>query len=63
VRHGLQEGDVIVVSGLQRVRPGASVTPRMVSMATSQRSQTSDASTQSALIHPEEKSHGQKVRE
>jgi multidrug efflux system membrane fusion protein len=62
VRDGLQEGDVIVVSGLQRVRPGASVTPKTVSMAL-QPSASSDTSTQSTLIHPEEKSRGQKVRE
>jgi membrane fusion protein, multidrug efflux system len=66
VRDGLQERDVIVVSGLQRVRPGASVTPKMVSMAAGQpspSSNSSDASTQSALIRHEEKSRGQKVRE
>jgi multidrug efflux system membrane fusion protein len=32
VREGLQEGDFIVVNGLQRVRPGAVVTPVRVSM-------------------------------
>jgi hypothetical protein len=62
VRDGLQQGDVIVVTGLQRVRPGATVTPKKVSMAV-QRNQPSDTSTQSALVHHEEKSHGQKVRE
>jgi len=44
VRDGLQEGDVIVVSGLQRVRPGASVTPKMVSMAAGQPGPSSDTS-------------------
>jgi len=34
VRDGLHEGDVIVVNGLQRVRPGDAVTPKKVSMAT-----------------------------
>jgi multidrug efflux system membrane fusion protein len=63
VRDGLREGDVIVVSGLQRVRPGAGVTPKMVSMAAGQPSPASDTSTQSALIHQEEKSRGRKVRE
>jgi multidrug efflux system membrane fusion protein len=63
VRDGLREGDVIVVSGLQRVRPGASVTPKMVSMAAGQPNPASDTSTQSALIHQEEKSRGRKVRE
>lgn len=32
VRTGLQAGENIVVNGLQRVRPGATVTPQMVSM-------------------------------
>ncbi|MCU1240072.1 MAG: efflux transporter, family, subunit [Candidatus Acidoferrum typicum] len=63
VRDGLQEGDVIVISGLQRVRPGASVTPKMVSMAARQPGPLGDTSTQSTLIHHEEKSRSQKVRE
>ncbi len=33
VREGLREGDLIVVNGLQRVRPGAVVTPVRVGMA------------------------------
>src|SRR5258706_7975621 len=33
VRDGLRNGDVIVVSGLQRVRPGAAVNPKKVPMA------------------------------
>jgi RND family efflux transporter MFP subunit len=32
VRSGLKDGDVIVVNGLQRVRPGAPVTPQRVAM-------------------------------
>jgi multidrug efflux system membrane fusion protein len=32
VRDGLHEGDVVVVNGLQRVRPGMSVTPKQVPM-------------------------------
>jgi multidrug efflux system membrane fusion protein len=32
VREGLKEGDVIVVNGLQRVRPGAAVSPKKVPM-------------------------------
>jgi len=63
VREGLHEGDIVVVSGLQRVRPGASVAPKMVSMAAGQLSPSSDTPTQSALIHHEEKSRGQKIRE
>jgi multidrug efflux system membrane fusion protein len=62
VREGLHEGDVIVVSGLQRVRPGAAVTPKKVSMA-SQPNSSSDTSTQSALVGHEEKSRASKVRE
>jgi len=49
VRDGLHEGDVIVVSGLQRVRPGAVVTPKKVSMA-GQPSSSSETLTQSALM-------------
>src|SRR5467141_3826079 len=59
VRDGLHESDIIVVSGLQRVRPGASVTPKMVSMAG--QPSPSDTSTQSAVIHHEEKARGQKA--
>jgi multidrug efflux pump subunit AcrA (membrane-fusion protein) len=55
VRDGLHEGDLIVVSGLQRVRPGAAVTPRRVSMA-SQPSSSKDSSTQSGLAGHEQKS-------
>ncbi len=61
VRDGLHESDIIVVSGLQRVRPGASVTPKMVSMAG--QPSPSDTSTQSAVIHHEEKARGQKAPE
>jgi multidrug efflux system membrane fusion protein len=62
VRDGLHEGDVIVVSGLQRVRPGATVTPQKVSMATPSNS-LSMTSTQSALVGHEEKSREPKARE
>jgi multidrug efflux system membrane fusion protein len=55
VRDGLHEGDLIVVSGLQRVRPGAAVTPRRVSMA-SQPSSSKDSSTQSGLAVHEQRS-------
>ena len=48
VREGLREGDIVVVSGLQRVRPGAAVTPKKVSMANEVKA-LGDASTQSAL--------------
>jgi multidrug efflux pump subunit AcrA (membrane-fusion protein) len=60
VRDGLQEGDMIVVSGLQRVRPGSAVTPRRVSMA-SQANPPSGTSTQSALSGHERKPREQKV--
>jgi multidrug efflux system membrane fusion protein len=64
VRDGLHEGDVIVVSGLQRVRPGATVTPKMVSMVTQPgaSSQTSMQSN-SALVAQQEKLSKPKVRE
>jgi multidrug efflux system membrane fusion protein len=62
VRDGLHEGDIIVVSGLQRVRPGAAVTPKKVSMAT-QSNSLSKTSTQSALVGHEEKSREPKARE
>jgi multidrug efflux system membrane fusion protein len=62
VRDGLHEGDVIVVSGLQRVRPGVAVTPKKVSMA-GQPSPLSSASTQSALANHEEKPRESKARE
>src|SRR5882724_7264167 len=55
VRDGLHQGDLIVVSGLQRVRPGAAVTPRRVSMAI-QRRTAKDSSTQSGLAGHEQKS-------
>jgi RND family efflux transporter MFP subunit len=63
VRDGLHQGDVIVISGLQRVRPGASVAPKMVSMAAGQRNASADTSTQSALVDHQEKSRAPKVRE
>jgi multidrug efflux system membrane fusion protein len=62
VREGLHDGDVIVVSGLQRVRPGAAVTPKKVSMA-SQPNSLSETSTQSALVGHEAKSRELKARE
>ena len=62
VRDGLHEGDVIVVNGLQRVRPGAAVTPKKISMA-GQISAPGRASTESALVGHEEKSHEPKVQE
>src|SRR6266853_599165 len=54
VREGLGEADVIVVSGLQRVRPGTAVTPRRVSMTTSQLNSSSESS-QSGLAGHEQK--------
>jgi membrane fusion protein, multidrug efflux system len=62
VRDGLHEGDIVVVSGLQRVRPGAAVAPKKVSMA-SKSNALGDASTQSALARPEDNSRESKVRE
>jgi len=62
VREGLHEGDVIVVSGLQRVRPGAAVTPLKVSMA-AQSNSSGEASAPSAANPGDEKSHAPKARE
>ncbi len=60
IRDGLHEGDVIVVNGLQRVRPGAAVTPRRVSMDR-QPSSSRDSPTQSGLAGHEQKSVERKV--
>jgi len=62
VRDGLHEGDTIVVSGLQRVRPGATVTPKKVSM-TGQVNSPGDTSAQSVLVGEAVKSRESKVRE
>ena len=62
VRDGLHEGDVIVVSGLQRVRPGLAVTPKKLSMAP-QTGLLSNPSTQPALVGHEEKPRESKARE
>ena len=62
VRDGLHQGDIVVVSGLQRVRPGATVTPKKVSMAT-QANALGDISTPSALVGHEESSRESKARE
>jgi hypothetical protein len=62
VRDGLHEGDVIVVNGLQRVRPGATVAPKKISMA-SQPNSLSETSAQSAPVDHEEKSRELKARE
>jgi multidrug efflux system membrane fusion protein len=40
VRDGLHEGDVVVVNGLQRVRPGMNVTPKQVPMGSASLSST-----------------------
>ena len=62
VRDGLHEGDIVVVSGLQRVRPGTAVTPKKISMA-SQVKALGDASRQSTLARQEDNSHESKVGE
>jgi multidrug efflux system membrane fusion protein len=62
VREGLHQGDIVVVSGLQRVRPGATVTPKKVSMA-GQASPPGDTSAQSVLVGEAVKSRESKVRE
>src|SRR5712664_2273194 len=62
VRDGLHQGDVIVVNGLQRVRPGDAVTPKKISMA-SQPNSLGETSAQSALAGHEEKPREPKARE
>jgi multidrug efflux system membrane fusion protein len=62
VRDGLRNGDVIVVNGLQRVRPGAAVTPKKISM-TGQIVAPGETSTQSAVVGHDEKSREPKARE
>jgi len=42
VRDGLHEGDVVVVNGLQRVRPGMNVTPKQVPMGSALLSSPAD---------------------
>jgi hypothetical protein len=61
VRDGLHEGDVIVVSGLQRVRPGVIVAPKKASMV-AQPGSLSNASAQSALAGHEENPRESKAR-
>lgn len=75
VRDGLHEGDSIVVSGVQRARPGASVSPKKVPMTatagasgdTSAQSATSPTSPAEEQSRPEksrdEKSRDAKARE
>ena len=75
VRDGLREGDVIVVNGLQRVRPGATVSPKKVPMTatvaalggSSTQSSTSPTSAAEEKSQPEksrdEKSRDAKARE
>jgi multidrug efflux system membrane fusion protein len=53
VRDGLHPGDVIVVNGLQRVRPGAQVSPTKVPM-TEDSNTPKTASTQSSAKSPRE---------
>jgi multidrug efflux system membrane fusion protein len=65
VRDGLHEGDIIVVSGVQRARPGASVAPKKVPMtATAGASgDTSAQSTTSPTSPAEEQSRPEKSRD
>ena len=62
VRDGLHQGDVIVVNGLQRVRPGDAVTPKKISMVSKPNS-LGETSTQSALAGREEKPREPQARE
>jgi len=51
VESGLAEDERIVVNGLQRLRPGARVEPRMVSMETGQPLSTRTAQAEPATEH------------
>jgi RND family efflux transporter MFP subunit len=62
VRDGLHEGDAVIVSGLQRVRPGAAVTPRKISM-TGQSSVPAETSTPSASVARKGLARAAKARE
>jgi len=62
VRDGLHRGDIVVVSGLQRVRPGATVTPQKVSMAV-QGNALGDVSAQTAVVGHEKNSRESKARD
>jgi multidrug efflux system membrane fusion protein len=62
VREGLHEGDVIVVNGLQRVRPGASVSPKKVPMAAQDAASGETPAKPSAAAH-EERARDTKARE
>jgi membrane fusion protein, multidrug efflux system len=62
VRQGLRPGDVIVVNGLQRVRPGAQVSPTKVSM-TGDSHPANASSTQSSTKSPEELAREANTRE
>jgi hypothetical protein len=62
VHDGLHDGDVIVVNGLQRVRPGAAVTPKKVSMA-GRVNLSNEASTQSVSGPREDRARQPKARE
>jgi multidrug efflux system membrane fusion protein len=61
VRDGLRQGDIIVVNGLQRARPGAAVTPKRVSMAG--QATPAEASTQAAALAHDDKPREPKARE
>jgi membrane fusion protein, multidrug efflux system len=68
VRDGLHEGDVIVVSGIQRVRPGAPVSPKKVPMTAAagvlpDASAQSDAPSEKTEKSRDEKSRDSKARE
>ena len=54
IRKGLNPGDVVVVDGIQRVRPGSPVTPKKVALSTAN-SDSTDFSTQSAAAVPNQR--------
>jgi multidrug efflux system membrane fusion protein len=62
VRDGLHQGEIIVVNGLQRARPGAAVTPKKVPMA-GHSGPTGEVSAQAAALARDDKPHEPKARE
>jgi membrane fusion protein, multidrug efflux system len=62
VRSGLHPGDVIVVNGLQRVRPGSEVAPTKVAM-TADATQSANSPAQSASTDSQEHPRGAKVHQ
>jgi multidrug efflux system membrane fusion protein len=63
IREGVHEGDVIVVNGLQRVRPGAPVSPKKVPMADEAPAAPQSTHAASSTQIPDKNSGDAKARE